>query len=51
MSPLVWLAIPVVASLLAAVTVPALQRHRSRELTPGQRAERLRRALRPGADW
>jgi cytochrome c-type biogenesis protein CcmH/NrfF len=47
MSAMAWLALPVVVTLVAAITVPALARRRSRELPAAERAERLRRALAP----
>ena len=47
MSALLWLAIPVLATLVAAVVVPAATRRRGRELTAAQRAARVRRALEP----
>jgi cytochrome c-type biogenesis protein CcmH/NrfF len=47
MTPLLWLAIPLLATLLAAVVVPALARHRRREVPAAERAERMRRALAP----
>lgn len=47
MSALLWLAIPVLATLVAAVVVPAAARRRGRELTATERAARVRRALQP----
>ena len=44
MSPLHWLAIPVVVTLIAAVAVP-LWRRRQHKLSPADRAAKVRRAL------
>jgi hypothetical protein len=41
------LALPLLATAVAAVVVPALARRRSRGLTPAQRAARLQDALAP----
>jgi cytochrome c-type biogenesis protein CcmH/NrfF len=46
-TPLLWLAIPMVTTLLAIVIVPAVARHRRRKLSAAARAERMRRALAP----
>ncbi len=50
MTPLEWLVLPVVATVAAAVAVPAVQRRRHRVLPPAQRAEKMRAALQPRAD-
>jgi hypothetical protein len=44
-TPLAWLAIPLIATLVAALAVPKMQRRRSQGLTAAQRADRLRHAL------
>lgn len=45
MTPLAWLAIPLIATLVAAFAVPRMQRRKSRGFTPAQRADRIRSAL------
>ena len=46
MSPLQWLAVPVLATVAAALLVPVLyRRRRAARLSPAQRADRLRRVL------
>ena len=47
MSPLAWLAIPVLATIAAAIIVPIGMRRRSVGLTPAERSLRLQRALAP----
>jgi len=48
-TPLAWLAIPVIATLVAVLVMPRVQRSRSRELTTAERAQRLRSELTRGA--
>lgn len=45
MTAIAWLAIPVLATVIAACVVPAIARDRRRELPAAERAERIRRAL------
>lgn len=49
MTPLAWLAIPVLAALIASLVVGPVHRYRNRPLTGPERVERLRRALGGGS--